>query len=289
MVRITPRRAAILLALLLVPVGTCAAPTACPEPYWHGEAPDLTNPKLAKDTRELCFTAFAVLHSGVTRPPLWSAEHLTRGRVEAAEQLERKNAFHAEPTLPKEERAELADDERTGFDRGHMAPAGDMPSPEAQHESFSLANIAPQTPALNRGLWEGVEAAVRELAREDGELYVVTGPIFAGERLQALHGRVLVPNETYKAVYAPRRGQAGAYVAENTAEPEWRMVSVGELARLSGIDPFPGLPETVKATSLALPAPEPYPHRVGAMARPPEPPGPGAWLSRLLASILGSR
>jgi endonuclease G len=289
MVGITPRRAAILLALLLVPVGACAAPTACPEPYWPGEAPNLTNPKLAKDTRELCFTAFAVLHSGVTRTPLWSAEHLTRGQVQAAEQLERKNAFHAEPKLPKEERTELADDERTGFDRGHTAPAGDMPTPKAQHESFSLANIAPQTPALNRGMWEGVEAAVRELAREDGEVYVVTGPLFAGERLPALHGRVLVPSETYKAVYAPRRGQATAYVAENTADPDWRVVSVGELARLSDIDPFPGLPETVKATSLALPAPEPYRHRAGGAARQPEPAGPGAWLSRLLSSILRGR
>jgi DNA/RNA endonuclease G (NUC1) len=73
---------------------------------------------------------------------------------------ERKNAFHAEPMLPKEERAELADYEHTGFDRGHMAPSGDMPSLEAQQESFSLANIAPQTPELNRGIWEGIEAAV---------------------------------------------------------------------------------------------------------------------------------
>jgi endonuclease G len=285
MVGILPRRAVLLLALLL-PGGAAAAPTACPELFWHGEAPDLTNPKLAKDTRALCFTAFAVLHSGVTRTPLWSAEHLTRERVQAAEQLERKNAFHAEPKLPKQERAELADYERTGFDRGHMAPAGDMPSPAAQHESFSLANIAPQTPELNRGLWEGIEAAVRELAREDGELYVATGPIFAGERLPALHGRVLVPSATYKAVYAPRRGQAGAYVAENTADPGWRVVSLGELARRSGIDPFPGLPEAVKAASLALPAPEPYRPGAGAKARKPEPAGPGAWLLRLLASIL---
>ena len=34
-----------------------------------------------------------------------------------------------------------------------MTPSGDMPDGDAQADSFSLANMVPQTPELNRGVW----------------------------------------------------------------------------------------------------------------------------------------
>src|SRR5690348_16097426 len=92
-----------------------AADTACPEHFWHGTAPVLTNPKLESRTRELCYSGYAVLHSGLTRTPLWSAEHLTRDRVAAARDLSRVNAFHPDPNLPADERSDLSDYARSGF------------------------------------------------------------------------------------------------------------------------------------------------------------------------------
>ena len=86
----------------------------------------------------------------------------------------------------------------------HLAPAADMPDERAQHESFSLANMIPQDPQSNRGLWSGIESAVRGLARNSGELYVVSGPVFQGATLQRLRGRVLVPTHIFKAVYDPK-------------------------------------------------------------------------------------
>ena len=248
------------LMLVLLP-GSVAAQTACPANFAAGQPPRLTNPKLAAQTRELCFRAFAVLHSGLTRTPLWSAEHLTREAVQAARSLGRVNAFHAEERLSAVQRAELSDYTRSGFDRGHMAPSGDMPDEASQQESFSLANMVPQAPQLNRGIWEGIESAVRDLAAAEGEVYVLTGPIFQGSNLQALKGRVLVPTETYKAVYAPRRGWAGAYVCTNTEEPACRTVSIAQLQQETGIDVFPALPEATK-TALA-PLPKPMPHGYG--------------------------
>ena len=96
-------------------------------------------------------------------------------------------------------------------------------------------------------------------------MYVVTGPIFRGESLKALNGRVLVPTEVYKAVYNPKLGQAGAYVAENADDAELREVSVAQLREESGIDAFPALPEVVKARAMDLPDPTGRGHR-GACA-----------------------
>jgi endonuclease G, mitochondrial len=189
-----------------------------------------------------------VLHSGVTRTPLWAAEHLTRNGLDAAVATERKDTFHEESRLPPDERADLDDYARSGFDRGHLAPAADMPDEQAQHESFSLANMIPQDPQSNRGLWSGIrglwsgiESAVRGLARRSGDLYVVSGPVFQGTTLRRLRGRVLVPTHIFKAVYDPKRNQAGAYLVENADGDQWRSVSIAELQRITGIDPFPGL------------------------------------------------
>ena len=136
-----------------------------------------------------------------------------------------------------------------------MVPLGDEPTPQAQQQSFSLANVVPQAPMLNRGIWERIESAVRRRAERDGELYVITGPVFQGGDLQQIGAGVLVPSATYKAVYDPAANTAGAYVCTNTNQPECRTISVAELAQLTGLDPFPAVPEAVKAAPPRLPLP----------------------------------
>jgi endonuclease G len=66
------------------------AATECPEHFASGIAPTVTNPKLQARTQEVCFEAFAVLHSGISRTPLYSAEYLTRANLNAAGNLSRK-------------------------------------------------------------------------------------------------------------------------------------------------------------------------------------------------------
>ncbi|CAA9505242.1 MAG: hypothetical protein AVDCRST_MAG39-1642 [uncultured Sphingomonadaceae bacterium] len=245
-----------LFTLLLAAATQPAAPSqSCAAHFLDGAEPKLVNARLAPTTRPLCFRAFAVLHSGVTRGSLWSAERLTASSVRAAIAIEgRSNRFHAEERLPTSERAELDDYVRSGLDRGHMAPSGDMPSRAADDESFSLANIVPQAPKLNQGTWSKLEGMVRDMALAHGTAYVVTGPLFEGERVRSLKGRVLVPTSTWKAIYVPGRG-AAAYIATNSSRPRWRFVPVAELAQRAGVDPFPSLSIAAKAKAAAFPLP----------------------------------
>ncbi len=247
-------RARIALLASLVVLLSSPAWANCADQYYRGSAPRLAQ-SAARDVRELCYDDFAVGHSGLTHTPLWSGEHLTASKVVAARALPRRDDFHAEEQLPGSERAELADYRHSGYDRGHMAPSGDMPTPQAQDQSFTLANIAPQAPSLNRGLWEEIEVAVRDLALADGEVFVVTGPVFNTGGAQ-LNGRVRVPSAVFKAIYDPRRGQAGAYVADNVAGGGYRVVSIAALRDRIGFDVFPSLGAAIKARAMALPAPE---------------------------------
>jgi endonuclease G len=227
-------------------------PQSCADHFVDGQAPRITNLKLGKSTETLCFNVFSVLHSGITRTPLWSAEHLQAGNVAAAQELSRENSFHAETRLPSAQRAELSDYARSGYDRGHMAPNGDMPDRDSQRDSFSLANIVPQDGENNRNLWAGIEGAVRKMAKKEGDLYVVTGPAFLGADVRKI-GNVLVPTHLYKLVYSPRQRAGAAWFVENTADAKANVIPVPELERIIGIDLLPALTAEEKERVLALP------------------------------------
>ncbi|WP_333709962.1 DNA/RNA non-specific endonuclease [Malikia spinosa] len=236
-------------------VPALAVDTDCPQHFVVGQPPKLVNPKLKPRTQELCFEAFAVLHSGISRTPLYSAEHLTRKNLEAAKALSRKDSFHAEDRLPERDRAELSDYARSGYDRGHMTPYTDMPTRKAQAESFSLANMVPQIHENNAGVWAGIEAAARELARDEGELYVISGPAFIGKDIQQI-GRVLVPTHVWKVLYSPKQQRAGAYLVTNDKTKEYAVLSIAELQKLAGIDALPGLPAQAREQAMSLPKPQ---------------------------------
>ena len=167
---------------------------------------------------------------------LWSAEHLTRGRVQQAHAQLRRNGFHPEGSLPVAERAELRDYSRSGFDRGHMTPSGDMPDAQSHYDSFTLANMVPQDPKNNRGIWEAIESAVRGLTEQRGELYVITGPLFVGSSVQQINGRVLVPTHIYKLVYDLQRNEGAAYLMKNVDTRDVQQLSVEEIGKMAGFD-----------------------------------------------------
>ncbi|UVW27145.1 DNA/RNA non-specific endonuclease [Massilia sp. H6] len=224
----------------------------CPVHYLDGRAPEIRHAKLAEATRELCYDEFGVMHSGVTRTALWSAEFLHAEQIDAARGLERDNAFHAEPRLPRAHRAELSDYARSGLDRGHLAPNGNMPHRRAQRESFSLANMVPQDREHNRHIWAPIEGAVRKMAKREGALYVITGPAFLGTKLRKV-GNVLVPSHLYKVVYSPRQKAAAAWFVENRGAAPIHTIPVAELERIVGIELLPSLTQRQKERMLALP------------------------------------
>ncbi|QJD93191.1 DNA/RNA non-specific endonuclease [Duganella dendranthematis] len=228
-----------------------ASAVECPTFYVDGRLPEIRNSKMAAATTELCYGVFGVMHSGITRTPLWSAEHLTAENVEAAKTLSRENSFHPESRLPASARAELSDYARSGYDRGHMAPNGDMPDRATQHESFTLANMVPQDGDVNRHIWAGIEGVVRKMAQKEGDLYVITGPVFIGGNLQKV-GNVLVPTHLYKLVYSPRQRAGAAFFIENHADAQYELLSIAQLEDKIGINLLPSLTPAQKAVMLRV-------------------------------------
>ena len=252
-----------LSVLLLSPVSPCRqAPksSACLAQLHASALPTLVNQSLAAKTKRLCFSEFVLLHSGVTRTPIWSAERLTTDKIQTANTLERPDlsAFHAEKRLPKSQRSELEDYQQSGFDRGHMSPNGDMSTESAQEASFSLANMIPQHPCHNEVMWEGIESAVRDLTLAEGEVFAVTGPAFIGNDIESLDERVMIPTHVFKAIFIPSRNAAGAYWTLNDGSQRQEHISIARLKELTGIDVFPRLDPTIKQTAMTLPNGTPH-------------------------------
>lgn len=246
----------IIISLLFVCVSciSFAAQTQCPQHFAAGQAPTITNKAMTNQALDLCYLGFAVVNSGLTKGPLYSAEHLTRDRIIQAQTLKRVDSFHAETAIPASQRGELSDYVRSGYDRGHMSPNKDMSDPEMQYQSFSLANIVPQDPDNNRNLHADIENTTRVMAKKYGEVYVITGPAFMGSTWQKV-GNVAVPTNIWKAVYIPALNIAGVYWEKNAPGYEYEVITVNELSARVGMDIFPGLAASVKNQKVDMPRP----------------------------------
>jgi endonuclease G len=257
-----------------------AAPTGCPGNYARGEAPEILNDAIKVQAHELCFSAFGLMHSGISRTAVWSAEHLTRENIQSARKQRREDDFHEELTLPAADRSLLNDYRGSGLDRGHLTPSADAPNAVAQRETFSLSNMVPQSAELNRGLWSGLESAVRNMALQDGELYVITGPFFLGQHITKIHNHVMVPTNIFKLVYDPRSQQAGVYLVKNQPGEQYEVISVAELEKISGIDFMPGMDTNLKRHAMDLPPPLMHGpnHNEGS--------GPGLFSAKPLSNLL---
>ncbi|MGA9664844.1 MAG: DNA/RNA non-specific endonuclease [Gallionella sp.] len=192
--------------------------------------------------RSLCFSGFAVMHSGKTHTPIYSAERLNREVLLEARNNQRTNKFYADARLPRAERAELEDYRGSGFDRGHMAPAGDMATPESMAQSFSLANMVPQYPINNRKAWASIEKATRKyVMRAAGDVYVITGPVFDGTPPTIGPDHVWVPQHLFKLVYDPSTNRIWAHWLDNRDDAKvGKPISYEELVRRTGIEFLPG-------------------------------------------------
>ncbi|NHN89843.1 DNA/RNA non-specific endonuclease [Acetobacter conturbans] len=219
------------------------------------QLPQVVRPEIGRGAVTLCNRGYVVMASPVTHGPLWAAEHLWSDDIEAAWTLARHGQFTPDPRWPAS--AALGDYRRSAYDRGHMAPSGDQPTPQDQAETFMLSNVVPQTASLNEGIWAKIERRVREMTEQEGEIYVVTGPAFHLRPVETIGpDHVFVPSSTWKAVYSPAREKAGVYVCKNSQQhPHCDQVTVATLTRNTGIDPFPGLPARVKNEAWRMPAP----------------------------------
>ena len=144
-------------------------------------------------------TGFSFLYNEKHEQSNWVAYELTKKEVKL-KVVQRQNKFLPDPLVVTGS-ATNADYLKSGFDRGHLAPAADMQwSQDAMAESFFYSNICPQIPNFNRGAWKQLEEITRRWALENESIYVVTGPVLTDSLRKINNSRVSIPNQFFKVI-----------------------------------------------------------------------------------------
>jgi len=135
----------------------------------------------------------------------------------------------------------------SGYDRGHLCPAGDRRYTKFAHdETFLTSNISPQEHQFNSGIWNTLEQKVRYWANKYDGVFVVTGGILKGD-MKTIGGEgVSVPNQFYKVLIDNNSGKtkmiAFLMPHQDSKKPLYEfVVSVDKVEQLTGIDFFPEL------------------------------------------------
>lgn len=183
--------------------------------------------------------------------PNWVAYELTRSETLGTE--ERADHFKPDPAV-KGDPVTTGDYARSGYDRGHMAPAADMKwSEQAMRESFYMTNICPQLHGLNAGDWKDLEELARSWAQQYGSIYIACGPIVEpGYQTIGNTHKIAVPSAFYKVFlrYTPGGWTSIGFVMPNQAGSRPLMTylrTVDEVEELTGIDFFYHLPDSIQS------------------------------------------
>ncbi len=229
-----------------------------------------------KNSYFVCHEGFALQYAKPLRSALWVSQRLTADTLDEQKVTRDKEEFRPDGRLPADLTPAPDRFTRTGYDRGHLAPAADFKeNPVGMSHSFYTSNIVPQDPDNNRGIWADLEQNVRRWAMEKGEVYVITGPIFYahGQRGRPLGwltmkngmndyvieeyqrsdrkrpavppNSIAVPSHLYKVVLDPKTNQAIAFVVPNVNVPEQQLpqfaTTVAEVEKLTALRFFPML------------------------------------------------
>lgn len=215
----------------------------------YGDLLDVrTNPALKEIPRK--YKGMDLSFNSQYHIPNWVAWELTAD--ETSGEISRTNKFSADPEIP--ESAETWDYNYSGYDRGHMAPAGDMRwDREAMEQTFLMTNICPQVKSLNAGSWKNLEEKCRLWAQADSAIYIVCGPVIDGKPIEYIGDtRVYVPRRFFKVIISPYANPARGigFIMPNGKVPGGMQacaVPIDSVESLTGHDFFASLPDDIEA------------------------------------------
>lgn len=141
----------------------------------------------------------------------------------------------------------------SGFDKGHLCPAGDRRfSSDAYVETFLTSNISPQNHEFNRGIWNYLEQKARVWANKYDGIYIITGGILNEDLPVIGYQNISVPDQFFKIIFDPtdENLRVIAFVIPNKSISDSYfnyVVNVDHIEELTGIDFFSQLPDSIEA------------------------------------------
>lgn len=140
----------------------------------------------------------------------------------------------------------------SGFDKGHLCPAGDRRfSKDAHDGTFLMSNVSPQEHEFNAGIWNRLEQKTRFWATKYKAIYIVTGGVLTPDLPTIGTEKVAVPEQYYKIIldYTQPEVKAIAFLVphKDSNKALYTFVSsIDKIESLTGIDFFAELPDEIE-------------------------------------------
>ncbi|MBR1400305.1 MAG: DNA/RNA non-specific endonuclease [Prevotella sp.] len=214
----------------------------------------MEQPAKMKNVQEIILKrkGYITSYNPKTKIPNWVAWHLTKEHCDGKIQRH-TNVFHEDEDVAY---PRVTDDDyfNSGFDRGHMCPAGDNKwDVKAMNETFLFTNVCPQVHGFNSGAWNDLEMACRSWARKYGDIYIVCGPLLNSGAQHRTIGRnkVVVPERFFKVILCTSgTPKAIGFLYDNSNRNSRSLfknaTNVDEIEKLTGIDFFPNLRDDIE-------------------------------------------
>lgn len=219
---------------------------------YHVDRMEIPKMYASGEGQRIDHTGHSLYYSQDLKTPVWVAWEITREEA-SQRNVEREMEFTPEPEI-EGTKAYYYDYNSSGFDRGHMAPAGDMKwDAKAMEEVFYMSNICPQNHELNAGDWNDLEMKTRYWAKKYGKVYVVCGPIYRKQQPKRIGThKVAVPDAFYKVILfnkGKNKPVTAGFLFDNNEEHKElqdRMVTVDDLEKMLNMNFFSMMPDKIE-------------------------------------------
>lgn len=181
----------------------------------------------------------------------WVAYEMKRNYVKSSNF---QRPYFIEDPKVKTRSADWRNYKKSGYDKGHLCPAGDMEFEiNAYNDTFFTSNISPQLHDFNNGVWNRLEQKVRYWATKYDGVYVVTAGVLNSNLKTIGKEKVAVPNYFYKILLGKSNGtyKMIAFLMPNAKsdKPLYDfVVSVDSIEKMTRIDFFPKLDDKTENT-----------------------------------------
>jgi len=158
---------------------------------------------------------YTICYDYKMKGPKYVAYTLDGNKVNEAN-IKKRFSFYTEKTLPKKYRSHPRDYTHSGYDRGHLANDASFDYDiKVVRKTYSMANIIPQSPKVNRKTWIKAEKLERYVASKLGSVTVINGVIYSSNPKRIGKNKIAVPIAFWKMIYNDEENYKKCFFFEN--------------------------------------------------------------------------
>ena len=130
--------------------------------------------------------------------------------------IKKRHSFYTEKNLPKKYRSHSRDYTHSGYDRGHLANDASFDyDKKVVRKTYSMANIVPQAPKVNRNTWIKAEKLERKVAVGLGMANVLNGVVYSSNPPRIGKNKIAVPDGFWKMIYNDKKNYKKCFYYNN--------------------------------------------------------------------------